>query len=330
MSTHIFLPTLALTEFTLLPEHEAWLTSWLEELELSIETGDIAASQCLQGAMGEILVHGSISTDWLGVMDEYLVREDKPIAYSEQYGKRLYRFAGWIQPEVHAIHARYWIEKACDRTESLDYPALVVEVIQPSGWIYNPAVSLTGLRTRMKSEYMMSFAMGVEILSDSEILELNREQFEATLSAQPLTGYLSAEYFRQYALAHLSASNLAPVGIDTVINSCEVGEGYCDFDVKAKVDDYMGTAKRVGRDIPVHSALSSLDALSLSALCDEATQQRVNCRLDSLAEHFRANPLDIQPFKMRDIDIPFGTGLSPLEIIAASGIAARAPATHVN
>lgn len=28
----------------------------------------------------------------------------------------------------------------------------------------------------------------------------------------------------------------------------------------------------------------------------------------------------ILPFKMRDLDVPFGIGLSPLEIIAASGI----------
>lgn len=307
----------------MLPEHEAWLTSWLEELETNIEAGDIAASLCLQGAISEIALHGSLNTDWLGVMDEFLMRDGKPIAYSEQYGKRLYQFAQWIQTEVHAIHARRWIERASEHAESLDYPALIEELIQPSGWIYNPAVSPTGLRTRMKSEYLMSLAMGVEILSPSPILDRNREQFEATLSAEPVTGYLSAEYFRQHALAILNATNLAPATIEAVISSCEVGEGYCDFDVKAKIDDYMGTAKRVGRDIPVHSALSSLHALSLSSLCDEATQERVRARLGSFAEHLRANPLDIQPFKMRDIDIPFGTGLSPLEIVAASGIVVR-------
>jgi hypothetical protein len=323
MTTHIFLPTLTLTELTLLPEHEMWLTAWLQGLETNIEAGDIAASMCLQGAISEIALHGTIRTDWIGVIDEYLMRDGKPIAYSEQYGKRLYQFAQWIQTEVHPIHARQWIEKASELPTSLDYTALIEELIQPSGWIYNPAVSPTGLRTRMKSEYLMSLAMGVEILSPSPILDRNREQFEATLSAEPVTGYLSAEYFRQYALDVLNATNFAPATIDAVINSCEVGEGYCDFDVRAKVDDYMGTAKRVGRDIPVHSALSSLHALSLSSLCDDAVQERVRERLRNFSEHLRANPLDIQPFKMRDIDIPFGTGLSPLEVIAASGIIAR-------
>jgi hypothetical protein len=323
MTIHIFLPNLMLPELELLPEHETWLTAWLQELEINIEAGEIAASLCLQGAISELAIHGSIQTDWLGVMDAHLMRDGKPLAYSEQYGKRLYQFPQWFQTEVHAIHARQWIEKASELPASLDYPALIEELIQPSSWIYNPVVSPTGMRTRMKSEYLMSLAMGVEILSPSPILDRNRAQFEATLSALPITGYLSAEYFRQYALVVLNVVNLAPAAIDAVINSCEVGEGYCDFDVAAKVDDYMGTAKRVGRDIPVHSAISSLHALSLSSLCAADEQKRVNDRLESFGNHLRANPLDIQPFKMRDIDIPFGTGLSPLEIVAASEIVTR-------
>jgi len=256
-------------------------------------------------------------------MDEYLLRDGKPIAYSEQYGRRLYQFTHWTQTEVHAIHARQWIERASGQTTSMDYPALIEELIQPSGWIYNPAVSPTGLRTRMKSEYLMSLTMGVEILSPSPILDRNRTHFEAVLSDTPITGYLSAEYFRQYALEVLGATRLAPTTIDAVINSCEVGEGYCDFDVKAKVDDYMGTAKRVGRDIPIHSAISSLHVLSLSSLCNAAEQARVNAQIANFGKHLAASPMDIQPFRMREIDIPFGTGLSPLEIIAASGITTR-------
>lgn len=323
MTPHILLPNLTLTELDLLSEHEKWLTTWLQELETNIEAGDIAASLCLQGAISEIALHGTLRTDWLGVMDEYLMRDGKPIAYSEQYGNRLYQFTHWIQTEVHAIHARQWIEKVSELPPSLDYPSLIEELIQPSGWIYNPAVSPTGLQTRMKSEYLMSLAMGVEILSSSPILDCNRAQFEAALSDTPVTGYLSAEYFRQYALEVLGSIRLAPTAIDIVINSCEVGEGYCDFDVKAKVDDYMGTAKRVGRDIPVHSAISSLHALSLSSLCDDNEQERVSARLNRFGKHLAANPMDIQPFRMREIDIPFGTGLSPLEAIAASGIITR-------
>lgn len=323
MPNHILLPSALLEQVTLLPEHEAWLDSWLHALEANIERGDIAASLCLQGAISELALYGRTKTDWAGVMDEYLIFDAQPIAYSETFSKRLYKFVPWIQTEVHAIHARWWIEKVSERAPSLDYKALIESLIQPSGWIYNPSVSLTGLRTRMKSEYLMSFAMGLEILAAFNALENGRGVFEAVLSSEPVTGYLGAEHFRLTALEFLSAPNLAPVNLDGILMACEVGQGYCDFDVASKIDDYMGTAKRVGRDIPVHSGLSSLHALTLASVCDKEVAQHVHERVRNFGEHLKKNPLDIQPFKMRDLDVPFGTGLSPLEIVAASTIASR-------
>jgi hypothetical protein len=323
MTTHLFLPSLSIPNLALLPEHEAWLTTWLQTMETDIENADVAASLCLQGVISEIALYKKTKTDWLGVMNEYLMRDGKPIAYSEQYGKRLYNFPQWIQTEVHAIHARWWIEQVLGQAASLEYQGLIEELVQPSGWIYNPAVSPTGMRTRMKSEYLMHLAMGIEILTAFNAIEDKRATFEGVLSALPVTGYLGAEYFRLHSFHTLNATHLAPTSLDAVLTSCEVGEGYCDFDVKAKIDDYMGTAKRVSRDIPVHSALSSLHALSLASVCADAVKGHVGERVHNFGEHLKANPLDIQPFKMRDIDIPFGTGLSPLEIVAASGIASR-------
>jgi hypothetical protein len=323
MNEHIFLPTLELTEVTLLPEHEAWLHAWLQEIEPEIETGDVAASNCLQGAISELVLRRRIVTDWIGVMDEFLVRDGKPIAYSEQYGKRLYEFAFWVQSEVHAIHARWWIEQACKYQGSLDFKTLIEDLIQPSGWIYNPQVSNTGMRTRMKSEYLMSLAMGVEILSAYGALDDKRATFEGVLSAEAVTGYLSAEYFRLHALRLLHSPYLAPATLDAVLTACEVGEGYCDFDVKAKVDDYMGTAKRTGRDIPVHSALSTLHACSLMPLCSNDVRTRVSNRVKNFGAHLKSEPMDIPPFRMREIDVPFGTSLSPLEVIAASGVVGK-------
>src|SRR5687768_16682660 len=110
MIHHIFLPTLDIDHVTLLPEHEAWLKSWLQSIEPNIENGDIAASVCLQGVISEVLLYRRVISDWVGIMDEYLTVEGKPLAYSENYGKRLYQFAFWAQSEVHAIHARWWIE----------------------------------------------------------------------------------------------------------------------------------------------------------------------------------------------------------------------------
>jgi hypothetical protein len=307
----------------LLPEHRAWLESWQQTIEPEIEQGDLAASTCLQGVLSELLLNGRVVTDWIGIMDAYLTHDGKPLAYSEQYGKRLYQFASWVQNEVHAIHARWWIEQICETRSSLDFRMLIEDLVQPSGWIYNPQVSPTGMRTRMKSEYFMSLAMGAEILKAESALEKQRAGFEGLLSSEPLTGYLSAEHFRLFTLRLLNTPELAPATLSSILFSCEVGEGYCDFNVKAKVDDYMGTAKRTVRDIPVHSALSSLHALSLAAACGDDVKQRVAERVEHFATHLQSEPLDIQPFQMREIDIPFGTGLSPLEVIAASGVTSR-------
>jgi len=321
MIEHIFLPTLDIEQVALLPEHRVWLENWLREREPDIERGNVAASMCLQGAMSELLLHHRIVTDWIGIMEEFLTRDGKPIAYSEQYGKRLYEFAFWIQNEVHAIHARWWVQRVCNVDSGLDFQGLAESLIQPSGWIYNPQVSPTNLRTRMKSEYVMSLAMGVEILKSDGGLEPHRTEFEGLLSSTPLTGYLSAEYFRAFALNLLGRPELAPTALASVLATCEIGEGYCDFDVRAKVDDYMGTAKRTGRDIPVHSALSALHASFLANLCDPEAKNRTIERVKHFSEHIKSEPMDIQPFRMRDIDIPFGTGLSPLEVMAASRIA---------
>ena len=103
------MPTLDIDQVTLIPEHHDWLETWLKSVEPDIERGDVAASLCLQSAISERLLYGRIITDWIGIMEEYLTRDDKPLAYSEQYGKRLYQFAFWMQSEVHAIHARWWV-----------------------------------------------------------------------------------------------------------------------------------------------------------------------------------------------------------------------------
>lgn len=320
MANHIFLPTLELEKFSFLPEQEAWLKNWLNELELDIERGDIAASTCLQAAISEITLFGRLQTDWIGVMDEFLVKDGKPIAYSEEFGKRLYSFAFWTQTEVHAIHARTFVEILCGQDPAFDYVALIEELIQPSGWIYNPSVSPTNLRTRMKSEYMLLLAMGIQLLAMFNSLEDKAKRFEALISSEVLTGYLSAEHFRLFALNILESVNLRPANLESVLVACEVGEGYCDFDVKSKVDDYMGTAKRVGRDIPVHSAISTLHARAIASVCDDESKTRVFDRVKDFGNHIKNNPLDIQSFRMREIEVPFGTGISPLEIVAAAGI----------
>src|SRR5689334_12014828 len=78
MRQHIFLPTLDIEQITLLPEHETWLRTWLQEIEPDIERGDVAASMCLQGVISELLLNRHVLTDWVGIMDEYLTYQGKP------------------------------------------------------------------------------------------------------------------------------------------------------------------------------------------------------------------------------------------------------------
>jgi hypothetical protein len=324
MDEHIFLPGVRINTLTLLPEYREWLSSWLQTVERDIEQGDIAASLCLQGAMSEMALYGSPQTDWIGNMDTYLLdQEQKPIAYSEKYGQRLYKFSHWLQSEVHAIHARWWIQQSYSSPfpqAKIDYGALFEQLIQPGGWIYNSSVSQTGIRTRMKSEYLMSLAMGVEILNTYGLPDNYKLLFESAASSVQRTLYLSAEYFRLKALEILDSMELLPVDLMNVLVACEAGKGFCDFSVKDKVDDYMGTAKRTARDLAVHSPLSSLHALYIASLINEEAKQGVLAKLIDFGRYLEKEPFGIPAFKIRDLDTPFGSDVTPLEVLAATAI----------
>lgn len=323
MADHIFLSSVPLEGLPIRPEYREWLLDWLSQAEKNIEDGEVASSMCLQGVIVETVLFGETRLDWIAILDDFLTDESGfPLAYSERYGKRLCEFNQWRQTPVHAVHARYWIETTLGKANpGIDlYARLITSFIQPSGWIYNPKVSETNLRTRMKSEYFMSLAMGLEILAEGGELNQYQKRFEATLASTPVTGFLSAEYFRIRALEMMSASHFVPTGIAEVLSSCEADIGYCDFAIKNKVDDYMGTAKRTSRDKVTHSPLSALHAQHISLHCDKLTQSRVEVVLKSLKDHMEENPFDIQAFKIRDLPIPFGIDITPLELIAAAAL----------
>jgi len=172
----------------------------------------------------------------------------------------------------------------------------------------------------MKMELMMSLAMGLEILNYHGLAEDRKKVFEGLLSSVPVTDYLSAEYFRLKALDTLDMVSLAPSNLSEVIVTCQAGEGFCDFSITSKVDDYMGTAKRVSRDKPLHSAISSLHANYIATRCSSNVADVVNSRLRAFGRHLSSQPFDIPAFRMRDVDVPFGTDLSPFEVIGASYI----------
>ncbi len=323
MINHILLPGIDFSELQLIPPHKEWLTEWLQDNESDVENGRVSSSLCLQSVLSEILLYGKCKTDWQGIIQAYLkTNSGKPLAYSNEFGKRLHKFNQWEQSPVHAIHSHWWIEKfnGAKQKDLKAYGDMIQELIQPSGWIYNPKVSPTNTRTRMRSELMMSIAMGLEILSFAGSLSDRRKIFESVLSSMPMTGYLSAEYFRLRSLKFLDSIKLAPHSLADVMTTCEAGEGYCDFSVESKVDDYMGTAKRVTRDKAIQSPISSLHANYVAVFCGEKVQNSVQSRLHNFGQHLLSEPFDIPAFRMRDIDVPFGTDLSPCEIIGASHI----------
>jgi len=320
MFNHLFLPDVNLEEVKLPKHYSEWLLRWFRSIEQDLENGVISSSRCIQGAFIEIVIGGSIKTDWVGIMNEYLTDEKGlPIAYSEEFGELLNNFNQWKQNTIHSIHARWWLEKTIDDDSDVEnLERNIKELIQPSGWIYNPLVSPTRLRGRMRAELMMSLAMGTEILRSGGIAKNHEDVFQALLSSTSRTNFLSAEYFRIKSLEHLGMIQLIPTHMENVIEMCEAGEGYCDFSVTTKVDDYMGSQKRVARDVALHSPISSLHAKGISQYLPIETREHIDARIHSFGNHLKLNPFDIPSFRMRDVDIPFGTDYTPLEIIGAS------------
>lgn len=325
MIEHLFLPKITFDELELIEPHKEWLSKWLQDIVNNIEDGVVSSSLCLQGAISEKLVYQKLRTDWLGIIHEWLTdKQGKPLAYSEDFGKLLCNYNQWKQTTVHSIHSQWWLHKLCGGEErEQGYVAFVEDLIQPEGWIYNPSVSQTNTRTRMKSELMMSLAMGLEMMCSLKDISGQKRLFESALCSMPLTGYLSAEYFRLVALNHLGSNELAPVALSEVISSCEAGYGYCDFSLDSKVDDYMGSSKKTSRDQALHSAISCLHADYIADSIDGFDRCTISNRLKNFGKYLLNNPFDIPAFIMRDIEVPFGTDISPLELVSASHLVRR-------
>jgi hypothetical protein len=255
--------------------------------------------------------------------------DGRPLAYSKNYGKRLYRFEEqYLQSTIHAIHTRWWIEKISSNAEMPDhekYAQLILAKKSTDGLIYDSDVSETILRHRMKLELTMSAAMSAEILQESGYLtDALRDELSTSLCDPrkvPPLGYMSCEQYRLTALRMLSHEEQFPVGIEDHIDACAIGldYGWNDFSIASKIDTYMGTIKRTAYDKPIHSPLI---ACHVAVLADkvENPSRRVGIyqRLDDYAHKLAVNPFDIPAFQMRDIPIPFGSDLSPIEAICAS------------
>lgn len=328
MTEHIFMSGLPLKQGFVHPDHEQYLKEWREEAIRRADDGDVASSICHQATLIDLVLFGKQRHDWLGIMDEFLMDDGTPLAYSEAFGRRLHKFGNqYRQPTVHAIHTRWWIERLNDETAVNHdrFANLMLAKKQNDGLIYDRDISETILRHRMKSELTMSMAMAAEVLQAAHKLTGNIPIEMATNivcpTKCPILGYMSMEYFRLKALQILGHEQLFPAGIDRHIEACaeELPVGWCDFAIKSKVDAYMGTAKRTQRDKPIHSPLIACHVSSLLAQVQDATKKAAFAqRLTAYACHLKGNPLDIPAFQMRDVPIRFGADRTPIEAICAS------------
>ncbi|MGF9760542.1 hypothetical protein AAII07_35675 [Microvirga sp. 0TCS3.31] len=333
MTEHLVLPEVALQKGALQPMYVPYLREWRETAIQRADQGDTAASVCHQGALVDLVLHGEVRHPWHEIMDEFLTADGKPLAYSKEFGTRLYKFdAQYRQTTIHAIHTRWWLEQIVKPTtvDHAKFAAMIMSKRQSDGLIYDADVSPTTLRHRMKSELMLSSAMSCEILCRAGLLVGSLPLELATNIVDPRKcpplGYMSAEYFRLYALRLLGYLNLFPTGIADHIDLCatDLEVGWGDFAMQSKVDAYMGTAKRTRRDKPIHSPLIACYVAYLAdTLADAEAQVALRVKVSSYARHLTNFPNDIPAFQMRDVPISFGAGITPIEMICASHLIAQ-------
>ncbi len=329
MAAHLILPGVVLGAGVSHPAYDRYLREWREQAIVNAEEGRTAASVCHQATLIDLVLDGRPTHDWLSVMEDLLTDEvGRPLAYSMGFGNQLYKFDGqFLQSTVHSIHTRWWIE-TLTKPEAVDHDKFADQILAKKGadgLIIDMDVSPTILRHRMKAELSMSAAMGAEILSVAgRLIDDLRYELATSLCDPrkvPPLGYITSEQFRLAALRILGHEEQFPIGIGKHIKDCEVGldRGWCDFPMASKVDAYMGTAKRTARDKPIHSPLVACHVAVLSAKVDDPTQRdAIMDRLTIYSRSLTENPFDIPAFQMRDVPIPFGSDLTPIEAVCAS------------
>lgn len=159
--------------------------------------------------------------------------------------------------------------------------------------------------------------MGTSILKKAYRLEPLASKLKAAISSIKPTSYLSAEYFRKVALENLASEHLFSTNLEALIKSCALPDGFCDFNTANKVDDYMGTKKRVKRDKMLPSPISTLHAYSLSQFGSEELASWTAAVAKKHAEQLQKDLHSIQAFRIRDLDFDFGCGVTVGEAIAA-------------
>lgn len=300
--------------------YSEFLNRELNSIQDEINQDRLSASKALQGVLIESLLFGRTKFDWLGVINELLIRDGRALAYSESFSSHLHGFKDqWEQYSIGAAYSQYWIRKHLSCSQ-LDFEYLNSKK-DLTGLYFDIDISPTKNSHRMKTEIAASSAMVLQMNQDLNFLSSHNPG--QTLSALddsmlfPRYRYLSLEYFRKVIMdLHGEQKNDADLlGAFLVKCATEAKYGWSDFMMNEKLDDYMGTAKRTGRDSNIHSPMLALYA---GHLCGKETSNSdVEVRMHEFSTHLKANPWDIPAFKMRDLPYDFGPGLTTLEALAA-------------
>jgi hypothetical protein len=315
----LWIPSLSLdTNYT--GVYHDYFINELHVIHDEIAKDRLSAAKALQGVLIESLLFGRVKFDWLGAVNELLVRNGKALAYSESFSSHLYGFTKqWEQYSIGAAYSQYWIRKKLSYAQ-LDCGYLDAKK-DATGLYFDHDISPTKTSHRMKTELMASLAMVLEMNEDLKFLKsLNRGQILSALDDSmvfPRYRYLSLEYFRKAAMESLDEHKNDADVVDAFLKKCslEARFGWSDFVMSEKLDDYMGTAKRTSRDTNIHSPMLALYADSLAG--HGIKNLEVKNRLTEFKNRLIDDPWDIPAFKMRDLPYNFGSGITTLEALAA-------------
>lgn len=312
LNDHVLLPHLsALSEVD--EPYRGWLRKYSDQTIELAERGIAHSAGVVAGYIAGSL-SGAPKGDWLAVMRDLLELDGMPLAYSKEYGQQLCSFDNqWQQTDVHSVYARYWLERSIGEDAPERYSEIVRQFVQKTGWIFNPLVSETRTEKRMRSELLMQMAMAIEIAMAAGDAKEHYSASLAAIAGMGNTRYVSAEYFRLVSLLQLEHLEQMVAGADEVLTECHVAPGFSDFNVSAKRDDYMGTLKRSERDIAPFSPLCTVYALELAGFIRD---KRVEEWKTDISKYLVSTPLEISPFRMRDLLPAFGDGCTTYEAIA--------------
>ncbi len=305
------------TEIECPEEAKEYLAEYLESVSSSIEEECLSASMLMSATYADFILNSKITENWLDIFESQLLDGDStPVEYTECFGKQLYKFNCWKQTTVHSNYVWWWLSSTLGNDITEKVLDNLTTFKQGSGWFFNKEVSCTNPRTRMKTELLMNLSLTAEIAKASDTQRTLIANLESTASSVPNLGFLGAEYYRAKCLS-MENEQFQANDLEALFDACSTPIGFSDFNVTSKKDDYMGTAKRVGRDAAIMSPIINLYAHELSPLVNDETKTKILVGVKSAMRFLEDNPLNLPGYTIRDTGFLFGSGVTPNEVISS-------------